>query len=811
MAITFPSKSLVLRFAGCLPALAFLISVAAAGDYSFTHLAGPLGGPGNADGPAHIARFNSPNALARDTLGNIYVSDPGNRTIRKITPAGQVSTLTLIQGDGGLVNVRYSGLAADAAGNLYVTYSSYNQHKIFKISPTGTVSHFAGSNYGPFYEGTRQFGVNVDGRGEAAAFYEPGGLAFDHAGNLIVADTGNNTVRRIAPDGTVTTIAGDPDGGANSAGYVDGPATTARFTRPSSVAVDTAGNILVADITTIRRITPDGTVTTIAGSLGLTGSADGIGSAARFLRPHIALDTAGNVLIADESGTVRKMTPDGTVTTLAGSPGQTGIADGVGSAARFIVPCAVLPAADGAILVADRASDAIRKVAPDGTVTPFAGVAGDFGAVGGTGPEARFDNPWGAAFDRDGNAYVADRGNDLLRRISPAGVVTAAATTRDVGTREPVGVAIDRQGNIFVVCARNTIIRVSPTSWIPTPFAGKDGTFGHNDGPGASATFHYPLGITIGPDDTLYVADTGNKCIRTITPQGVVGTRTITAADDPLVAPNGIAIDAAGNLYVTDRTLNTIHKITPAGVMTVLAGSPYQVGSADGVGTAARFSGPCGIAVGTNGNLFVTDTGNNLIRMITPEGAVTTIGGTFGIYGSADGTGAAAHFFAPLGIAAKGDGSILITEELNSAVRLGRLLAAPVILTQPVSQSVTAGANVTFTVAAAGHPAPTYQWYFNNVAISGATSATLTRSNVTSANAGNYTVAVTNSLGSVISNQAALSIITSLPPPASSGSGGGGGAPSAWFLGGFLFLVLGRVCKLSGKVGGHASCAGHRA
>ena len=445
-------------------------------------------------------------------MGNVYVCDPGNRTIRRITPAGQVSTLTLTQGDGGLVNVGYSGLAVDAAGNLYVSYSSYNQHKIFKINPAGNVSLLAGSIYGPFYAGSRQIGVNVDGPRDVAAFFEPSGLAVDLAGNVIVADTGNNTVRRIAPDGTVTTVAGHPNGGANSAGYVDGPATTARFTRPASVAVDAGGSILVADLTTIRRISPDGTVTTIAGSGGQSGSADGIGSAARFIRPRIALDATNRLFIADEGGTVRKLTADGTVTTIAGLAGQQGITDGVGSAARFISPSAVLPADNGSVLVVDR--------------------------------------------------------------------------------------------------------------------------------------------------------------------------------------------------------------------------------------------------------------------------------------GSADGVGPAAHFFAPLGVAIKGDGSILITEELNSAVRIGRALALPVILTQPGNQSVTAGANVTFTVAAAGYPAPAYQWYFNNVAISGATSVTLTLSNVTSANAGTYTVAVFNSLGSVISNQAALSIITSLPPPASSGSGGGGGAPSAWFLAMFIFLGL---------------------
>ena len=232
--------------------------------------------------------------------------------------------------------------------------------------------------------------------------------------------------------------------------------------------------------------------------------------------------------------------------------------------------------------------------------------------------------------------------------------------------------------------------------------------------------------------------------------------------------------------------------------MTVLAGSPYQPGSDDGVGTTARFRGPCGIAVGANGNLFVTDTGNNLIRMVTPDGTVTTIGGTFGIYGSADGTGPAAHFFSPLGIAAKSDGSILITEELNSAVRIGRPLAAPVILTQPAAQAVTSGANVTFTVSAAGYPEPAYQWYLNNVALSGATSATLTVPTATAANAGSYTVAVTNSLGSTLSNPAVLSIISPLPPPTSSGGGGGGGgAPSAWFLA--ALLMLGIVRRFRGR------------
>ncbi len=785
MALPNAWKPLSIRLAGYLLALTLATANATAAEYAFTHLAGPLGGPGNADGPAHIARFNSPNALARDAQGNIYVSDPGNRAIRKITPDGQVSTLALSSADGGIVNVGYSGLTIDAAGNLYVTYSDYRQHRVFKITPDGVVRPFAGGIYGPFYDGTRQIGVNVDGQGGAAAFFEPTGLAVDNAGNVIVADTGNNTVRRIAPDGTVTTIAGDADGGPDSAGYVDGPAMTARFTQPNSVAVDAAGNIFVADYATIRRITPDGTVTTLAGG------PDQSGNPPRDpLSPHIALDGAGNVLIADEKGTVGRMTPDGTVTILAGSARQPGITDGVGAAARFQIPWAVLPSTDGAILVADRLSDAIRKVALDGTVTPFAGVAGESDLTDGTGTAARFEMPWGAAFDRDGNAYVADRANNRIRRITPDGVVTTPVATFNANGREPVGVAIDREGNLFIVCARNTIIKVSPSSWSPTLFAGKDLTFGQNDGPGASATFHYPLGITIGPDDTLYVADTGNKCIRTITQQGVVGTLNITSADVPLAAPNGIAIDAGGNLYVTDRTLGTIHKITPAGVMTVFAGSPSQYGAVDGVGTAARFSGPCGIAVDANGNLFVADNGNNLIRMITPAGAVTTIGGKFGIYGSADGIGPAAHFFAPMGIAVTRDGAVLVAEELNSAIRLGRPLASPTILTQPVSQAVSPGAAVTFTVSAAAYPAPTYQWYFNNVALSGATSATLTVS-AAAANAGNYTVTVTNSLGSTISNPAMLSIISPLSPPTSSGGGGGGGgAPSAWFLAALLLLGI---------------------
>jgi len=230
----------------------------------------------------------------------------------------------------------------------------------------------------------------------------------------------------ITPAGVVTTLAGLPGTG----GSADGTGTAARFSGPFAVAVDAAGTVYVADTFnhTIRRITPAGVVTTLAGLAGSAGAVDGTGSAARFATPHaIAVDAAGNVYVAELSHTIRKITPAGVVSTLAGLASTVGSADGTGSAARFQDPRGVAVDAAGNVYVSDTANRTVRRITPAGDVTTLAGLAGATGNVDGTGSAARFASPRGASVDAAGDLYVADTNNGSIRKITPAGVVTTFA------------------------------------------------------------------------------------------------------------------------------------------------------------------------------------------------------------------------------------------------------------------------------------------------------------------------------------------------------------------------------------------------
>jgi hypothetical protein len=239
---------------------------------------------------------------------------------------------------------------------------------------------------------------------------------------LFVADTFNSTIRKVTSAGVVTTLAGT----AGSTGSTDGTGSAARFKRPLDITVDTAGNVFVVDTEnhTIRKITSAGVVTTIAGTAGSNGSADGTGSAARFNFPSgISSDTAGNIFVADQvSNTIRKVTSAGVVTTIAGSAGLSGSTDGTGSAARFNFPWDIAVDTAGDLFVSDQGNNTIRKVTSAGVVTTLAGSAGNSGSADGVSSLARFDSPSGIAVDTAGNIYVADRANHTIR--SSTGIVT---------------------------------------------------------------------------------------------------------------------------------------------------------------------------------------------------------------------------------------------------------------------------------------------------------------------------------------------------------------------------------------------------
>ncbi|RSK43156.1 NHL repeat-containing protein [Hymenobacter rigui] len=321
--------------------------------------------------------------------------------------------------------------------------------------------------------GTAKQAGSADGFGPAARFSRPMGIALAPDGTLYVADTNNHTIRRITPAGMVTTFAGT----AGAQGSADGVGAAARFNSPVGLALDAQGVLYVTDAEnqTIRKITPAGVVTTLAGRVGTKGNADGPGEQARFHYPHgIAVTASGIIYVTDtDNHTIRRITAIGEVTTVAGTAGKKGAADGVGAAARFFRPSGLAVNAAGTLFVVDNGNHTIRTISVSGDVRTLAGVAGKAGCTDGSGTAARFDWPNGIALDAAGTLYVADNVNSTVRRLTLTGETTTLAG--------------------------------SPRSW------------GSQDGSGPEARFEFPFGVALTADGTtLYVTDTKNQLIRRI-------------------------------------------------------------------------------------------------------------------------------------------------------------------------------------------------------------------------------------------------------------------------------------------------------
>ncbi|ACU03574.1 IPT/TIG domain-containing protein [Pedobacter heparinus] len=347
------------------------------------------------------------------------------------------------------------------AGNGKVTITLNGQSAegpvfTYKAAPASEyiVSTFAGDGTAGLFNGAAA----------DAQFRNPEGLAVDAQGNVIVADRQNHTIRKISPAGQVTTIAGD-----GTAGYADGTGTAAKFSSPWKLAIDPLGNIIVADRDNfkIRKIAPDGAVTTLAGSTA--GFADGTGSAAKFMQPlDVVADAQGNIYVADNTAhRIRKVSPSGTVTTLAGD-GTAGYLDATGVQAKFRNPSGLTVDQQGNIIVADRLNHRIRKITPAGTVSTIAG-AGTTGLLDGDALTAKFADPYGVAVDAGGNILVAELTNARIRKITPVGQVSTLAGSSagfadglsvNAKFNQPTDLDIDAKGNIYVAEVTNHRIRM---------------------------------------------------------------------------------------------------------------------------------------------------------------------------------------------------------------------------------------------------------------------------------------------------------------------------------------------------------------
>lgn len=576
-----------------------------------TTIAGTAGVADGADGGAGAGHFVGPYGIAMDASGNIFVADQSARTIRKISRDGYVSTFAGLPGfiehkDGKGSEARFEeprGIACcDGSGNLYVIDSDW----IRKIAPDGTVSHFAGSDYG-----------YADGPALQAKFARAKDLAIDAGGNIFVADQDNYVIRKIATDGTVSTFAG-----SGTYGSSDGVGSAATFGFTTTLDFDAAGNLYVGESTgLLRRIAPDARVTTVAGKAEVNEARDGIGTQATFGGMNgIAFDRAtGSLFIADTDATsIRRFDPaTSAVTTYAGSAPERGSTDGPASLARFTNPHTVVRDSLGNLFVSH--DHAIRKITPAGVVSTFAGNSDTEGAADGTGTAARFSSPFGLAIDAADNLYVGDSGNSTVRKITPAGVVTTlAGSPKQQGKADGLGSAArfqdvgriiaDAAGNVYVPDFGNHNVRKVDPAGMVTTIAGS-GAWGFDDGPVASATFASPVDVALDAAGNVYVVDFDTGNLRKIA-NGQVTTIIESTGGAVAIAPDG-------RIYMAGY--GPVLRVGADKSRQVVAGEFLSVGNVDGTGKSARFSGYITLRFDAAGNLLVADTKNENIRIGTFE------------------------------------------------------------------------------------------------------------------------------------------------------------------------------------------------
>ena len=595
------------------------------------------------NGPAVNARLWEPQGVAVDGAGNLFIADSFNDRIRKVDSAGVITTVagtgrTGFGGDGGpAVQAQLrgpAGVAVDGAGNLFIA-DSFND-RIRKVDSAGVITTVAG---------TGRTGFGGDG-GPAvnARLSRPSGVAVDGAGNLFIADSGNDRIRKMDASGTITTVAGTGEFGFSGDG---GPATSARLSGAEGVAVDGAGNLFIADEGNdrIRKVDSAGVITTVAGTgeFGFSGDG-GPATSARLNRPNdVAVDGAGNVFIADlDNYRIRKVDSAGVITTVAG--------------------------------------------------TGVRGYSGD----GGPAVDAQLWSPSRVAVDGAGNLFFADSGNDRIRKVDSAGVITTVAGTEDRGDGGPAvnarlyrpsGVAVDGAGNAFIADSFNDRIRkVDATGTIST-VAGTGRTgFGGDGGPAVNARLYRPSGVAVDGVGNVFIADSFNDRIRKVDATGTISTVAGTgrtgfgggdggpAVQARLSHPNDVAVDGAGNLFIADSFNDRIRKVDATGTISTVAGTGRSgFGGDGGPAVNARLSRPSGVAVDGAGNLFIADMDNNRIRKVDASGTISTVAGTgegrFGGFSGDGGPAVQAQLHGPRGVAVDGAGNVFIADRDNYRIR----------------------------------------------------------------------------------------------------------------------------------------------
>ncbi len=597
---------------------------------------------------ATSAQLNGPTGVAVDLAGNVYVADSGNARIRKIS-GGIITTVAGTgaigpSGDNGPatsaqlnpVNGAENGfgLVVDFAGNIYI--ADTGNYRVRKVS-NGVITTVAG-NGTPGFSGDK--GLAID-----AQLSSPVSLALDSAGDLYIAD---GSRIRLVSGGIITTVAGN---GLIGPGGDNGLATSAQLNGPNGITIDANDNLLIADTGNSRvREVSNGVITTVAGNgtFGLSGDG-GLAIDAQLSSPFgVAVNALGNLFIADFGNSRVREVNQGDIATVAGGGSSVGdkgsTTNGLAINAQLFFPNGIAPDSTGDLFIADVDNGRVRKVS-NAEITTVAGTGTiGFGGDNGLAISAQLQGPASVAMDSAGNLYIADSGNNRIRKVSN-GVITTLAGNGTPGfsgdngpaaaaqLHGPSGVAVDATGNVYIADDFNARVRMVSGGVITTVAGNGTPGFSGDNGPAIGAQLSGPNSVALDAAGNLYIADSLNNRIREVS-GGVIttvaGGGSFSLGDNgpatkaQLSLPAGVAVDATGNLYIADSANERLRRVV-GGIITTLAGDGNASFSGDGGSSIyAEIDNPSGIAVDSSGDIYFADTDNNRIRVLFPYGSPCT-------------------------------------------------------------------------------------------------------------------------------------------------------------------------------------------
>ncbi len=655
--------------------------------------------------------LSGPYASVVDSAGDLFIADSGDNVIDEVNQSTGAVTIVAgdgtqnYSGDGGPATAAElsspDGLALDGSGDLFIADTDNNAIREVNLQ-TGIINTVAGN-------GTSGYSGD-SGQATAATLNFPNSIALDTSGDLFIADTGNNVVREVnLKTGIITTVAGN-----GTAGYSgdSGQATAAELNGPGAVAADSSGDLFIADTgnNLIREVKlSSGIITTVAGSYndgngGYSGDG-GQATAAELNFPDGVAYSSGDLFIADADNNVIREVHLGTgiITTVAGNgnAGYSGDGDQA-TAAELNSPGGVALDSSGDLFIADTYNNVIREVnSSNKTIATVAG--GDamgYSGDGGPASDAGLNFPDGIASDASGDLFITDDGNNVVREINATtGVITTIAGNGTYGysgdtgqataaeLASPDGVVWSSSGDLFIADSGNDVVReVNLTTGIITTIAG-NGTGGYSgDGDQATAAeLNAPGGLALDSSGDLFIADSGNNVVREVNLNtGIIttvagnGTADYSGDGDQATAaelnsPEGVALDNSGDLFIADSSNNAIREVNlETGIITTIAGDGTADYSGDnGQATAAELNFPNGVAVNTSGDLFVADGDNNVIREVDLKtGIITTVAGnsTAG-YSGDGGLATAAELNGPGAIALDSSGDLFVADSGNNVIR----------------------------------------------------------------------------------------------------------------------------------------------